>query len=1111
MPAGLHERIQKSLQKNANQTARELAAEFGVDRSEVNSLLYADKTTFQKDSAHIWSLRGLNDTKPTPTRTNRTGSGLLAKICNYYLDCLAREVEYDVNVWAASKFGRPDYVELDAFPGSGAVALTDSAAQNLGSLVFGKRKNTSRVAVLVGYPVFVSTVRLKDGGTTNKLYPLFYSKVAGSNFSPLQLEELRPEPIISSFARLLGESTFEVLGEVRDLMTALNFDGTAASWETFSENFEQLPGMKSEWLWKETGFPEPLAKIPRLSEVTEPGIYNRAIAWVTEEANYTVGLREELGKLAAMEDQQVAGTALGHWLGVGGSTAVPNNTALLEPLSLNSEQREAVRQAMVAPLTVVTGPPGTGKSQVLASIVVNSIHSGGSVLVASKNNRAVEVVIDRVNGLAAVPSILRLGANEHFGKMHEALSSLLGSPPNKADYDLYAAIERDYGAVASQWRDVHKQVEQTMLLRNSVDSLEADCELSRSRIYPQLFKRWMIENKPGTQGVWSFKRQVQDLYCRWPKPLLPLWRMLRARALRQTASQVASLGFVANYIDLPLPATSLSWDTLDTYIDLLTTFEERLQTAEKIHEYGFALKNLMQQPRIEAGAAKLAEIEQRIAKLSTQLWRAWLATKPALQKPNARQELSRLQAVVSILSEPGYSRESQDARKRLVAQFKGLIQYVPAWAVTNLSARGRVPFEPGIFDLVVIDEASQCDIASAIPLLYRSKRAAIIGDPKQLSHISSITKGIEDQLLDKYGLSNRSEWTYSKQSLYDMAVSVVKEESVVGLREHHRSDAQIIGFSNWKFYDSKLRIATRYDRLKRPTYEANAFRWIDVQGKTERPPTGSARNDIEADTVIDELKRLLIENAYEGSVGVVTPFRAQVQRINDKLSHDPLLKQVAFRSGVTIDTVDRFQGDERDVILFSVVAASNAPASTILFLAKQENRLNVALTRARAMLIVIGDRSFLARSNAEKFAALARYEPGNADIGSGNDVRTASAFVSEWEEILQEILLQAGIETEDQVPVEQYSLDLAVTVGKRKLDIEVDGEAYHRAWDGERLTRDLIRDRRVIELGWDVMRFWVYEIRDYPDECVNRVKKWANAAERSIPLQKRVPKSKRTE
>ena len=62
----------------------------------------------------------------------------------------------------------------------------------------------------------------------------------------------------------------------------------------------------------------------------------------------------------------------------------------------------------------------------------------------------------------------------------------------------------------------------------------------------------------------------------------------------------------------------------------------------------------------------------------------------------------------------------------------------------------------------------------------------------------------------------------------------------------------------------------------------------------------------------------------------------------------------------------------------------------------------------------------------------------------------------------------------------------------RKLDIEVDGERYHRAWDGELCKRDQLRNKRLIELGWDVIRFWVYEIRDDRQECVNRIQRWIN-------------------
>ena len=102
--------------------------------------------------------------------------------------------------------------------------------------------------------------------------------------------------------------------------------------------------------------------------------------------------------------------------------------------------------------------------------------------------------------------------------------------------------------------------------------------------------------------------------------------------------------------------------------------------------------------------------------------------------------------------------------------------------------------------------------------------------------------------------------------------------------------------------------------------------------------------------------------------------------------------------------------------------------------------------------------------------------------------------VSEWERMLYAGLYERGLRPAVQYPQEQYLLDFAVFDGGRKLDIEVDGEHYHRDWDGELLRRDTIRNQRLIELGWDVLRFWVYEVRDDFDECLKRAEDWVNSS-----------------
>jgi superfamily I DNA and/or RNA helicase len=118
-----------------------------------------------------------------------------------------------------------------------------------------------------------------------------------------------------------------------------------------------------------------------------------------------------------------------------------------------------------------------------------------------------------------------------------------------------------------------------------------------------------------------------------------------------------------------------------------------------------------------------------------------------------------------------------------------------------LSARGRLPFEPALYDLVVIDEASQCDIASALPLLMRARRAVIIGDPLQLKHVSSVGPQQDRIILASHGLEEgHAAWAYSVNSLFDLARSLCRHEDIVNLRDHHRSHRDIITFSNRHYY-----------------------------------------------------------------------------------------------------------------------------------------------------------------------------------------------------------------------------------------------------------------------------------------------------------------------
>src|SRR5262249_32540112 len=232
---------------------------------------------------------------------------------------------------------------------------------------------------------------------------------------------------------------------------------------------------------------------------------------------------------------------------------------------------------------------------------------------------------------------------------------------------------------------------------------------------------------------------------------------------------------------------------------------------------------------------------------------------------------------------------------------------LPCWAVTSLSARGRLPFEASLFDLVVIDEASQCDIASALPLLFRARRAVIIGDPLQLKHVSTLAPQQDRLLLASHRLAEgQAAWAYSVNSLFDLGRSLCHHEDIVSLCDHHRSHRDIIGFSNRHFYRGGLRIATDHDRLNRPQTAGPAVRWVNVRGRVTRPATGGALNVAEAEAAIAEIRKLMIEQGYSGTIGMVTPFRAQANKLRSLLHQDLELTRRLAEHQFLIDTVHGF-------------------------------------------------------------------------------------------------------------------------------------------------------------------------------------------------------------
>jgi very-short-patch-repair endonuclease len=1107
----LSERIVELLKRKPSQKAVELARTLGVERSDVNRCLsHTLAGKVQQDNAYRWRLR---DAGGTASQGGTPGTQApvteLERLCRYYLECIGQDSDQGVSVFAANKYGEPDYAELSAVPLPGA-DWDWWNAPGAGRVLGRVRAERGKLIAYIGYPV-----RLRRHRTARwegffvepvMLWPIALPENPGD---PYALQDDLPSPNFAFLKSLAVGDPSQIMQEAAALASDLGLNNPLEDQPEADELLLRLHSVRPDWDWKEKLDFEHCSQQPPLAQINEVGIYNRAVILAGERSPYTQGLESELKALSEKAEANVFGTALGSWLsGKFPPEAQADGEPLIEVLPMNSEQRDAVRSALTAPLTVVTGPPGTGKSQVVTNLLVNAAWRGMKVLFASKNNKAVDVVEARVNGLGNRPVLLRLGSREYQAKLGEYMAAMLSGAVSKDDEQSYQEGLERHRHLAERVKQLDEAQEKTLNARNLVDQLDARAEDYRVLFGAERFNHLdedLVERANGSLGF--YLKAIDGADARKQHGLVRLFYfLLRGRRNAALLKATEQVGLLASHLGVTLPRQTASVD-IDRHHKAAAELKQRVAAAEQVLAYQQALGVLRNNPAFEDIARQRQELSEQVARNSAGLWRDFVQLTPSRLTGEQRKAVSDYAALLQLMNGPDAQNLTPAVRNRARELQSRVTAIFSCWAVTSLSARGKIPFEPGYFDLVVIDEASQCDIASALPLLYRAKRAVIIGDPMQLSHISSMTKQKESELQQKYGLiETRASWMYSVNSLYALAAGLSGAGSIINLRDHHRSHADIIEFSNKAFYGGKLRVATRYDNLKRPRKTEPGVIWQDARGRTVRPSSGGAENPQEATALVAALRDLLIVRGYEGSVGVVTPFRAQAQRLQKTIHADAELDAIAQRRDLLVDTVHKFQGDERDVMFFSPVISADAPQGALSFLRSNGNLFNVAITRARGLLHVVGDRSAAAGCGVDYLADFARYAADLAAVreqtkpldvshlGSDYPVVSNPERVSDWERLFYRELYRAGLRPIPQFSVEQYDLDFALFVGDRQLNLEVDGERYHRSWTGELCLRDQLRNQRLIELGWEVKRFWVYEIRDRMDECVAWVQDWAAKA-----------------
>ena len=215
------------------------------------------------------------------------------------------------------------------------------------------------------------------------------------------------------------------------------------------------------------------------------GLYNRAALFATNRPSYTASLIYDLEEMLQTDPATWMSTALAAMFGAPGTPG--KEEEYIEVVQLNEEQRQAVRKAISSPLTAVTGPPGTGKSQVVVSMIADAYMRGTRVLFTSKNHKAVDVVEARVDELTANPMMVRTGGGANGRnfrhELAQSLVSMLAFEPTQHERREYVALKaqfdtlrREETALWNEMREIREANSRLLPLREHQTSFEQDYE-----------------------------------------------------------------------------------------------------------------------------------------------------------------------------------------------------------------------------------------------------------------------------------------------------------------------------------------------------------------------------------------------------------------------------------------------------------------------------------------------------------------------------------------------------------------------------------------------------------------------------------------------------------
>jgi len=766
---------------------------------------------------------------------------------------------------------------------------------------------------------------------------------------------------------------------------------------------------------------------------------------VTEQGQSLLG--EQYQKMGRINPKSVLAT----YLSAAKIKKAADVSEVIFPFGFNLSQKKAVEQALNNSISIIEGPPGTGKTQTILNIIANAVCRGQTVAVVSSNNAAIDNVMEKLKKDGYDFIAASLGHQENQKRFFE------GSTGCALDLSAWDRTKKDLTTSADRLRKTVPEVAALLKIRNESASVRE--HLARLE----------------TEQSHFLSEQGGELI---PLKMFSLRRHWLGRNI---------LEFLVEYRQLIEQGSLMSWPN-----------RARLFFYYGIHNFAiltkaqpaitYSLNHLYYERTIQEHKQKIAALEGRLRatdfdslmqqsiNLSVDVFRAALSTR---YRERGRREFFL---------------------KEYKAQFHAFVEHYPVILSTTHSIRNSMA-ENFIFDYLIIDEASQVDLATAALAMSCCKKAVIVGDLKQLPQI--VSQDVEhksNQLRQVLQIS--SAYDFSKHSILSSLVALYEQRVArTLLREHYRCHPQIIRYCNEKFYNNELIVMTNAasDEKALQVYRT-------APGNHARRIGTGWYNLRQIEVVRDEVLRdSAVESCGGSEVGLIAPYRDHVAELR---------KMVAVE-GIEADTIHKFQGREKQIIVFSTV--SNEVNDFI----DQPNLINVAVSRAVKKFIVVTSDN-ISRQHGTHLGDLIRYMTYNSAGGQAVESTKASVFdmlYSEYAELLQlraiktkkvsqfqsenlfnelveEVLAKqefASFKVALHVPLAMIVKDMAGLNEREQgfaahpcshvdfliynrmdkepvLAIEVDGFRYHQQV-AKQLERDQVKDRILAQIDLPLLRF----------------------------------------